>query len=91
MAVVMALKPIAVEPAPLDEAETLVYGYLAEHGPTDAATLGAAVYPVYQEGKINWYPQPSQWGPWARRTLQMLADRGMVKEAQGKFEVTKHE
>jgi len=74
---------------PLDDAEALVYAYLTQHGPTDATTLGDAVYPAYQEGKINWYPQPSQWEPWARRILQMLITRGLVGEKEGKFEVIK--
>lgn len=84
---IISLKPIAVEPGPLDDAETLIYAYLIEHGPTDAATLGDAVYPSYQEGKINWYPQPSQWEPWARRILKMLIIRGLVREKNGKYEV----
>jgi len=83
------MKPIEVVPGLLDDAETLVYGYLAEHGPTDAATIGAAIYPIYKEGKIDWYPDQNQWGPWARRILWMLISRGMVRENEGKFEVVK--
>lgn len=71
----------------LDDAEVIIYMFLAEKGSQEAAVIGTACYPLYTKkiGK-DWY-MVAGWEGWARRILLMLIQKGLVREHDGKFEV----